>query len=150
MEDGILVVIKAKTCGACIHLTKNGFFDSLMEDLDIADVVILELDNLYGFDSTIEGHEVYNIDPMYPSFKYMTVRTHDLIGKVPARQILSKMCLYNGKIVNGAYVRSVEYEGLPTLDTIQDFCDKSALKLASVNRTKTPNLDITPKYKRTY
>ena len=153
MEDGILIVIKAKTCGACIYLTKKGFFDALMDDLDIKDVVILELDDIRGFDSSTEGHEVYNIEPWYPSFKYMTISTHDQIGKVPAREIFKKMCLYNGKIENNTYVRAVEYEGLPTLESIQNFCDKSALELSKSKgarqNSKAINI-VQPKYKRRY
>jgi hypothetical protein len=157
MEDGILVVIKAKSCAACIHLTKNSFFDSLLEKLDIKDVVILELDDISGFDSSTEGHEVYNIDPWYPSFKYMTIATHENIGRVPTSETLSRICLYNGDIVNGKYIKVNDYSGLPTLETIQDFCDRSALLLSkkhasvsSKSLSKPLTDTVSPKYKRKY
>jgi len=144
MEDGVLVVIKASSCGACIHLTEIGLFDSLLTDLNVFDVEILELETPTGFDKDTEGYEVLNIDPWYPSFKYMTMKTHDSLGSVPTREALQQIRLYNGEIVNGKYVKNVTYSKIPTLQSIQQFCDNSARILAQRKRPQEPS----PKYKR--
>lgn len=151
MEDGVLIIIKASSCGACIHLTKSGFFDKLFEELEVFDVVMLELESPTGFDRDTEGHEILNIDPWYPSFKYMTTNTYQNLGSLSASELFERTKLYNGKIVEGSYVKTADYSQIPTVASMQKFCDDSseALSLLSESSSKSKiSKGPKPKYTR--
>lgn len=146
-DDGLLLVIKvaAQNCHACATYAERGLFDALLDTLDIGDVVQLELNEPSGFSNDEPNYEIFNIENGYPSFKYMTIETYDNLSSMTTKEALSKMCFFNGKIVNDKFVKTRDYSAL-TVETIQLFCDRSAIQLAEVlNTQKTKPI---PKYIR--
>lgn len=142
--------MKSDTCGVCKVLNGNGFFDSVKRDIDVFDVVIMDLGKGSRVASDHPSHEILNIDPYFPSFKYMTENTFDRIeeGTISTTEALGKMFLLNGKIVNGVYATTSDYKDI-NMAAIQDFCDTSAEKLASL-RASPGITGPSPKYRSKY
>ena len=146
--SGLLLVTKAASCQACALYEDRGLFNLLLSDLIVDDVVQMELTDMSGFDTSDPNHEVLNIDRSYPSFKYMAVETYDNLSDMTTREALSKMCFFNGKIVDGVFVHVNDYRTL-TVDTLQQFCDASAIELSGPRRpSKKTSVRPIPKYTR--
>lgn len=150
MEDeGLLLVMKSNTCVMCRDMTAGGYFDNLERNIAVKDIVIIDLGDARKLDSSVDGYEALNIDEYFPSFKYMSIQTFDSLKELSTEQALSRMCLFNGKVVGGKFVPTQDYKSVQYED-IQAFCDRSAAILRGSRAAPSRISGPSPKYRSPY
>jgi len=136
-DRGLLVIVKAKDCGACIRLEEEGFFKSLLhdvDDLDVEDVYIFDIDHR----GPMPGYSaIMNIDTYFPNFKFMFRDTYEkaLESGSNWQSVYQDIRFFN-RVMNeeNILVPSQRYEGGVTFANLKRFCDDSRRSLLEQRR----------------
>jgi len=129
---GCLVIFTSKQCGWCNALEEQGLFDKLEDRLDLGrgGVVMRLKANSKGLSSEAK---IFNIEAAFPSFRYMTRNTFDRAIKSGDNYepFINEICYYNRQYnyVTKQVETTKEHPGIPTFESIQIFCDESAIEL---------------------
>ena len=132
-HPGCLVILSTSAnCGACITLRTTGFYENINTNLDLGEDGKIVHDIVAGF-VPLGKATIFDLDGVFPSFKYMTVDTYNEAVKsgLDYKSVVSRVCFYN-RVYNPATGRLEEdgkYRGMYTPQSVQQFCDDSALEL---------------------
>ena len=148
--NGVLVVIKAKDCGACKSLEANGTFGRIDELVNLGtdgSVQTLALDHM----APAPGGDLFNMVREFPRFMYMFPATFDdaIDANVDVKSIISEVRFFNHTYDPVLHKMSRTSSFPITFDAIQAFCDRSMNDLLSTRMPTAPHDGLVARYQRT-
>lgn len=157
--DGILVIIRAGNCGACLAAEAAGLFDRIEAEVNIGEQGRIATIKMDAMGPTNEA-AIFNLINSFPKFMYILARDFDRVRNsgANAASVINLVRFFNYRY--NAVTREIEDtkpELLFNVKNLQNFCDSSMLELLSAGidkkqqaQSETQAPKLVARYRREY